>query len=129
MDILEYQNKKINEACNHIKLRFGSKHYYSYDDVLDLLKEFGNPFESDLVNVSNFIPSKGNDFTNINTFTKGFITEEDYKIVVLMLDKHFEVLVFGLTKGNFLNSYYSLNINNEVLNICYFLECMLPNKY
>jgi hypothetical protein len=129
MNILEYRNNKIKEADEHIKLRFGILKYYSFDDVLLLLKEFGNPFETTLEQLAAFVPSKGNDFTDIKTFTKGFIDSDNYKIVVLMLNKHIEVFVFGLVKGNFLNSYYSLNINNEVLNICYFLEAMLPNKH
>jgi hypothetical protein len=91
--------------------------------VLDLLKEFGSTFETDLINLFNYVPTKGNDFTNIKAFTKGFIDNEDASIYVLILDKHFEVFVFDFQK-NMLANYYSLNVNDKVLEICYYLEVM-----
>lgn len=121
--INDYLNKKLSFARDHINLKYGDKKYYSYEDVLALLNEFGNAFESDLDNISNFIPSKGNDFSSINAFTKGFITSDNYKILVLVSDKHFEVFVIELKKNLFMN-YYSLNINNSVLEILYYLESM-----
>lgn len=121
--INDYLNKKLTFARDHINLKFGDKKYYSYEDVLALLNEFGNAFESDLDNISNFIPSKGNDFSSVSAFTKGFITSDNYKILVLVSDKHFEVFVIELKKNLFMN-YYSLNINNSVLEILYYLESM-----
>ncbi len=123
MDIHNYLNYKIRNCKNHIIDRFGNKNYYSLEDVIDLLKEFGHPFETNLENLFNYVPSKGNDFTSIASFTKGFIKGDNYKIYVLLLEKHFEVFVLELNK-NFLTNYFSLNINNEVLEICYYLEAM-----
>lgn len=123
MDLDNYLNFKLHNAKNHIIDRFGNKHYYSKEDVLDLLKEFGSTFETDLINLFNYVPTKGNDFTNIKAFTKGFIDNEDASIYVLILDKHFEVFVFDFQK-NMLANYYSLNINDKVLEICYYLEAM-----
>ncbi len=122
----DYLNKKLSSARAHINLKYGDKKYYSYEDVLSVLNEFGNAFETTLESVSNFIPSKGNDFTSIETFTKGFIKSNNYKILVLVCDKHFEVFVIELNKNLFTN-YYSLNINNNVLEILYYLESMKSN--
>jgi len=127
MDIDNYLKFKLSNAKNHIFEKFGDKRFYSFEDCMDLLKEFGNPFETTLENASNFIPSKGNDFTSIEAFTKGFIKSDNYKIIVLLLENHFELFVLALDK-NFIESYYSLNINNKVLDICYYLEIMCNNK-
>ncbi len=121
--INDYLNKKLSEARAHINLKYGDKKYYSYEDVLSLLNEFGNAFETTLDSVSNFIPSKGNDFTDIKSFTKGFVKSNNAKILVLVCEKHFEVFVIELDKNLFIN-YYSLNINNNVLEILYYLESM-----
>ncbi len=121
--INDYLNKKLSEARAHINLKYGDKKYYSYEDVLALLNEFGNAFETTLDSVSNFIPSKGNDFTDIKSFTKGFVKSNNAKILVLVCEKHFEVFVIELDKNLFIN-YYSLNINNNVLEILYYLESM-----
>lgn len=121
--INDYLNKKLDSARKHINEKFGDKHYYSYEDILSLLKEFGTVFETTLDNVSQFIPSKGNDFTSIETFTKGFIKQDNAKILVLIQEKHFEVFVIELNKNLFTN-YFSLNIDNNVLEILYYLESM-----
>lgn len=121
--INDYLEKKLSQARTHINLKYGDKKYYSYEDVLALLNEFGNAFETTLDNVFNFVPSKGNDFTNIESFTKGFIKSSNAKILVLVSEKHFEVFVIELNKNLFIN-YYSLNINNNVLEILYYLESM-----
>lgn len=121
--INDYLTNKLSSARAHINLKYGDKKYYYYEDVLSLLNEFGNAFETTLDSVSNFIPSKGNDFTDIKSFTKGFVKSNNAKILVLVCEKHFEVFVIELDKNLFIN-YYSLNINNNVLEILYYLESM-----
>ncbi len=121
-----YIKEKLIEARNHINFKYGDKRMYFYKDVLSCFNEYGKCFESDLLSVSRYIPQKGNDTTSIKKFTKGFIDNENSKIIVLLLDKGFEVFVISLDKSIFLN-FYSLNINNFTLKLSFYLEVMKPN--
>ena len=118
----KYLNYKLNKAKDKIYNKFNRLSNFSLEDIIDLLNDYGNTFETTLENAKMFLPTKGNDFTSIQTFTKGFILSEEFShILVTVFDKHFEVFVLEF-KNNKLINYFSLNINEQVLEILYLLE-------
>lgn len=123
MDYNNYLDYKLHEALNKVSKKFGRTKNFTLKDCIDLLSDYGMTFETDLDNIYKFVPTKGNDFTNISTFTKGFINEKDSHIVVCVIEKHLEIFVFGF-KSYLLTNYFSLNINNNILDILYQFECM-----
>ena len=123
MDFNKYLDFKLHEALNKVSKKFGRTKNFTLKDCISLLSDYGMTFESDLLKVSQYIPSKGNDFSSINKFTKGFISDESSNIVVCIIDKHLEVFVFEFN-NYLLSNYFSLNIDNNVMDILYQLECM-----
>lgn len=117
----KYLNYKLSIAKDKIFNKFNRLSNFSLEDIMSILKDFGNTFETTLDNVQMFLPTKGNDFTSIKTFTKGFIDSDNYHILVTVFDKHFEVFVVEL-QNNKLSNYFSLNINEQVLDILYIFE-------
>lgn len=118
-----YLNYELNKAKNHLYQKFNRTSNFTYEDCLEVLNTFGTTFETNLAKISNYLPTKGNDFTSIETFTKGFISNSKAKIVVTMTDMRMEVFVLEF-KNKYLNNYFSLNINNDILKILYLLEEM-----
>ena len=118
----KYLNYKLNKAKDKIYNKFNRLSNFSLEDIIDLLNDYGNTFETTLENAKMFLPTKGNDFTSIQTFTKGFVLSEEFShILVTVFDKHFEVFVLEF-KNNKLTNYFSLNINEQVLEILYLFE-------
>jgi len=118
----KYLNYKLNKAKDKIYNKFNRSSNFSLDDIIDLISDYGKTFETTLINAKMFLPTKGNDFTSIQTFTKGFIQSEEFShILVTVFDKHFEVFVLEF-KNDKLTNYFSLNINEQVLEILYLFE-------
>lgn len=118
-----YLNYELNKAKNYLYQKFNKTSNFTYNDCLEVLNTFGTTFETNLVKISNYLPTKGNDFTSIETFTKGFISNPCAKILITMTEKRMEVFVLEF-RNKYLNNYFSLNINNDILKILYLLEEM-----
>ncbi len=118
----KYLEYKINQAKNKIYSRLDNN--IDLKSIINLLNDYGNTFETTLDNISMFLPTKGNDFNSIKTFTKGFVqNEENSHILVTVFQKHFEVFVVEIENNKLVN-YYSVNINEEVLEILYIFEAL-----
>lgn len=118
-----YLEYKINEARNKVFLKFNRIKNFTLEDVINLLSDYGKTFETTLDNLSCFITHKGNDFSSIKSFTKGFILDEEAHVLVCASNKHLDVFVVSF-KHYLLANYFSLNINQDILNILYMLEVM-----
>ncbi len=118
----KYLEYKINQAKNKIYSRLDNN--IDLKSIINLLNDYGNTFETTLENISMILPTKGNDFSSIKTFTKGFVQSDlNSHILVTVFQKHFEVFVVEI-KNNKLVNYYSVNINEEVLEILYIFEAL-----
>lgn len=119
-----YLENKLADARKILKNTIGLKNIYLEKDVFTILTKFGWVESLSLDEAPMYLNSLGYDFSSINTFTKGFITNEDAKIYAVRMDKHFNLFVISFNKYGEMDAYYSVTISNETLNICYILEEM-----
>ena len=67
---------------------------------------------------------KGYNFDSIEEFSQGFITSKFYRMYAIRMGRHFNLFVVSFNKQKEPDSYYSVTISDETLDICYILELM-----
>lgn len=120
----KYIEQKIEQARAYIKRYIGLRPVYLEKDIFDILKTFGYVESLNLDEVDFYLPSMAYDNSSIESFTKGFISEKDYRIYAIRMEKHFNLFVAGFNKYREFVNYYSVTISEETLSICFILEQM-----
>ena len=123
MDFDKYLDYKLHSALEKVSLKFNRTKNFTLKDCISLLSDYGMSFETSLLDVSRYVPQKGNDFSSIEAFTKGFIKGEDSHIIVVVREHRLDIFVLEF-KHYLLSNYFSLNIDNSIMDILYQLECM-----
>lgn len=121
-------NKKLKKANCFINETIGLKTYYNKSDIFIIFTKFGWVEELTLDEVSDYIPTLGHNLDSISSFTKGFINSYKSVIYAIRMQKHFNLFVIGFNNLNQYDSYFSVTINDETLEICYILEEMLKQN-
>lgn len=121
----EYIANKLAEAKAFVRTIVGLKPCYFEKDVFLILKEFGYIETLTLDEVGYYLPTKGYDFSCIESFTQGYIKSDRYKIYAIRMEKHFNLFVVSFNEYKELESYYSVTISEETLNICFIFEVMI----
>lgn len=120
----KYIHDKLLWARDYIKQNVGLKPCYFEKDIFKILTTFGFVETLDFDELPNYIPSKGYDLSSIETFTNGFIKNNNYRIYALILEKHFSLFVVSFNIYKEMEEYYSVTINENTLKICFILEQM-----
>lgn len=121
----EYLDSKLNESYNLIERLIGIKDKYSFEDAYKLLNAFSFTQEISLDEISEYLPSAAKIPNDVFEYTKGFISNQNYKIYALNYGSGFIIIVVGGT--SFIEDYYGDTINDFTLNIYYCLEIMCKN--
>ena len=96
MDQEKYLNDKLLWASHFLKENVGLKLSYNQNDVFKVLTKFGY-----VENTSKF-----------------------YRMYAIRMGRHFNLFVVSFNKQKEPDSYYSVTISDETLDICYILELM-----
>ncbi len=123
---MDFLDEKLTQAKNYLYSIIGIKDDYTYDDVYKLLKSFSYTEEIDFSEINSYIPSSLR-YDSVYEFTKGFITNDDFKIYALNYGTGFILIVVSSLDGKHVNTYYGDTINDFTLRIYYALEIMCKN--
>lgn len=124
MDQEKYLNDKLLWASHFLKENVGLKLSYNQNDVFKVLTKFGYVENITIDDAPDYLPSKGYNFDSIEEFSQGFITSKFYRMYAIRMGRHFNLFVVSFNKQKEHDSYYSVTISDETLDICYILELM-----